>query len=1476
MRQRVRITSLFIAVCVLISIVQPLTLPAYADTIKWLTYQNEDFSDANQLALFSLNGQAKAKTDSKGRQVIRLTEAAGNQYGTAFNKKLISTSNHYSFSTFFKFRMNETNSSSPADGITFTVQAQSNNAGSVGVGIGYGGITPSFAVKYDTYKNDSPANDPSNNYIGLAVNGNINNTNPNWYNANLNGISLAGGEDLYSWIDYDGNNKTVKVYLSKTSQRPAAPLLETSGIDLDEVFAGKAGVYAGFTAATGGSMETHDILSWYFVNDLDPIDTENYVYKQAPTDIRIQTIPSGQPGQYQLLATVYDVNGNPVEGAPITFSSGQGELTDTSLTSGSNGQAATLLNYGSNPPSGEITVSTVGGAYVTVEVPPAPVKLTAGTTAGTADRLSWNSVTQATYYNLYKDGILYASNIHEPFFTVTGLTPGEFASFTVTAVTSNESGAVESGPSNGVTLPVPLDLSIDSTKYNLPTGAVHQTVVSSVYSDGTIMDVTEYSLFSSTDGKVATVRPDGVVTAVGAGTTVVAAVYNGKTVTANVTVNIEAPAALDVEQITSNSAKLSWTAVPYAQAYEIYDNGQLIASGISEPGYELTGLLPGTSHSFTVKAVSNGIKSPASDNIEATTTALRDLLIDPASITLVPGDVHQPQLTAVKLDESVQDVTGKAVYVSSDPNVASVDADGNVTAIAPGTAVITALYEGITVTETVIVQNGQLSYTLEFSVAPDSIIGDGKTPVTITAKATAEDGSPVAGVPVQFTLGSGEILNGVTNEQGIAAATYTPQSIQGIIPVRESVVATATDPSSGLVQTASSQLVYYPAAVKGIVFDQITGQPAAGASVAVEADYDGDGIVDFSAEVITGEDGVYQVPVPRGDFTYQLSIQTPVQIEGQTVVLKQTQSVIVGTLPAVGEIIESHNKLSGQLFFAAAAGQAAPVPAGNLFGTGQAYAEIQGLDGSSFNQTLPLDTEGRFEVEQIPAGKYKVSYQLIAPDGTLLAGPSAIVDVKVDENGQLGVLYSLVDPYGTVTDALTGSQLSDVKVELYWADTELNKQNGRTPNTLVDLPLLSGFQPNQNENPQLTDSAGQYAWMTFPQGDYYIVASKSGYAVYSTLDSKPTIPAAEGSGSYIENGILHVEQDILAFDFAMQPVQKSSSSSTQAPAANLGLSLSVDSSQVREEGQSAFTVNYTNLGTTTLSTGDLTITLPEGAELVSAEGATVNGRVLTWTISNLPASGSGSFEFIVKWGTLDKANEQYDILGQLTVAGNAVQASVKVNVYSDRFGELQHTRYILGYPDKQFKPNGSLTRAELAAIVARLTENETVSYNLPFSDIRAGHWATNYIRIAAEHGYFTGDASGKFRPDAAVTRGELASVMARFLELQASAPSAAHFSDTAGHWSGNAVEALYNGNFLTGYPDGSFKPNNVITRVEAVTLINRMLYRGPLLGLSPQFPDVPENHWGFGDVQEATSSHEAVRNADGSEQWTRALSDDVQ
>ncbi|TDF98798.1 S-layer homology domain-containing protein [Paenibacillus piri] len=1508
-RYKAKWISWTMMLCMVISMLQPFALPAYAASeTKWVTYKNDEFfSSANQRNLFSLNGDTKEATDNEGRKVLRLTRAIDNLFGTAFNQKLIAPKNKYSFSTFFKFRMTKVQSSAPADGITFTIQAQSNNAGKVGSGIGYGDISPSFAVKYDTWKNtENNINDPSSNYIGLAKNGDVRNTDSAWYkdldktSTNLTGgsqVKLSDGNDHYTWIDYDGNAKNVKVYISNSETRPTLPLLDVNGIDLEEIFQGKPGVYAGFTAATGGSYEIHDIVSWYFINDLDPIDTAKFTkdaYRQAPTDVKVTTTPTGEPGKFKVTATLLDVDDNPVPDAPVTLSSSpQGTVVDrngiplTGLISDSSGQATGFIEFGDAIPNGTatITAASVGGAYETAPI----LLLSTGTTPATANTLTWSKIADATSYNLYKNETLYYSSpsVTNVTYEVMDMTPGENAVFTVKAV----KGGAEILDSNPVWLPALLKLELDSYGYTLPYGSTHQTVVRTVYSDTARNgNVTGQSNYNSSAGHVATVGPDGLVTPVGAGTTVIQAVYGGKRVQATVTVPIDAPTGVTAKDVTSTGATINWNAVPLAQSYNIYDNGVLIASGVTGTSYNVTGLTPGTDHNFTVSAVSNNIESAQSNGSNTTTTALRELKADPASYTLPIGATHQTKTTAVYLDESIKDVTRQATYTSSNPGVVSVDANGVITAVAPGTATITVTFDGKTTTQTIVVQDSVPQYKVTLSASPDSVVGDGNSKVTLQASVVSTSGSPVAGVPVTFHFGNNSAadVTAITNEQGIASMEYTAPALQSTKPVNEVITATVTEPQSGLSAQQSISIDYMPAFVQGVVIDQVTGKPVANATVSVNADFNGDGIIDFVSTVTTGPDGSYKIGVPRGNFTYTMNIETPVQVGNKTVTLKTTQKATVGPITGVGQKIDPANKISGDLFIATSSTDPSSHPTvSSLFGNGNVVATIKDANGTVVS-TVPLNDDGNFSLENVPQGKYVVTYQIKAPDGSILAGPS--VNISVNQNGEVGVVYSLIDPYGIVTDVVTGQVLSGVNVTLYWADTELNKQKGRTPHTPVTLPELPKFAPNQNHNPQVTTGAGEYGWMVHPDGDYYIVASKTGYLNYSTLDAKPNQPAAEGSDSYIKDGIIHIGTDILAFDFAMRKISTNRPSggggggggSAYAPtAADLSLNLSIDKNLVKEIDQSTVTVNYKNLSSSTLTDGKVTITIPAGAQVVDANGGTVDGNKITWDVANIPAGEGGSFKVVLKWDSITSMDAQYDILGQFAVNSNATDpittdGKVQVKVFSDRFGNLKHQRYILGYPDGKFHPDNSLTRAELAAIVARLTENVKVDGTLAYNDVQENHWAANYIKIATKHGYFSGFEDGSFRPEAQVSRGELASVMARFLKLNVSTAGDLHFTDIEGHWAADAIEELYRGKFLAGYPNGVFKPQDSIRRVEAVTMINRMLYRGPLKGMEPLFPDVDASHWGFGDVQEATASHGSVRNDDGSETWMSKLGDEVQ
>ncbi|WP_312505293.1 lectin-like domain-containing protein, partial [Lysinibacillus sp.] len=305
----------------------------------WLTYKFDNFPMDTVNQLFTLNGTAAVPG---GSDIIRLTSATPLQSGAVFNKDAMCPKNNYSFSTAFSFSMNNANPAGASDGLTFTISTKSTSEKADGGGLGYYGINPSFAVKYDTFLNDV-YKDPSSNYIGLAENGSVVNqtgrfTDLNQYNTdNGTNFVLSNGTQYYSWIDYDGLSQIVQVRLGTSPDRASSNIvLSVNNVDLGAIFGGQP-IHAGFTASTGyPNYENHDINSWYFVNDLAPITTLNPQnnYKQAPSSVELATEPIGNSGEYNVTATLLDPLGNPVSGASLdTFTSTSGVLT------GPNGEA---------------------------------------------------------------------------------------------------------------------------------------------------------------------------------------------------------------------------------------------------------------------------------------------------------------------------------------------------------------------------------------------------------------------------------------------------------------------------------------------------------------------------------------------------------------------------------------------------------------------------------------------------------------------------------------------------------------------------------------------------------------------------------------------------------------------------------------------------------------------------------------------------------------------------------------------------------------------------------------------------------------------------------------------------------------------------------------------------------------------------------------------------------------------------------
>ena len=204
-----------------------------------------------------------------------------------------------------------------------------------------------------------------------------------------------------------------------------------------------------------------------------------------------------------------------------------------------------------------------------------------------------------------------------------------------------------------------------------------------------------------------------------------------------------------------------------------------------------------------------------------------------------------------------------------------------------------------------------------------------------------------------------------------------------------------------------------------------------------------------------------------------------------------------------------------------------------------------------------------------------------------------------------------------------------------------------------------------------------------------------------------------------------------------------------------------------------------------------------------------------------------------------------------------------------------HFAYVYGYPDGHIGPHDRITRAEVAAIFFRLLREDVRAENQtsesPFDDVAADAWYVTEVSTLARLGVFVGKAPGVFAPDAAISRAEFAAVCARFDQSKVSAVGV--FSDVAGHWAEQYIRHAAALGWVQGYPDGSFRPGNGVTRAETITMINRVLRRAPgskddLLPGMKTWPDNPEEAWYYLAVQEATNGHEFHRKADDHEKWT--------
>lgn len=207
-----------------------------------------------------------------------------------------------------------------------------------------------------------------------------------------------------------------------------------------------------------------------------------------------------------------------------------------------------------------------------------------------------------------------------------------------------------------------------------------------------------------------------------------------------------------------------------------------------------------------------------------------------------------------------------------------------------------------------------------------------------------------------------------------------------------------------------------------------------------------------------------------------------------------------------------------------------------------------------------------------------------------------------------------------------------------------------------------------------------------------------------------------------------------------------------------------------------------------------------------------------------------------------------------------------------------HFAYVQGYPNGTVKPAGNITRAETAAILFRLMDDASrktyYSTKSGFRDVASGSWYNTYVATLNNAGVITDSSNGYFRPNEAITRAELAAMLAKFSETTSAAN---YFNDvSAKYWAANAIAICAKLGWITGYPDGTFRPDRNVTRAELMAMINRATGRAPksadafLPGMKTWI-DNTSDKWYYLDVQEATNSHSYT--VKGSETWTALTSD---
>ena len=329
-----------------------------------------------------------------------------------------------------------------------------------------------------------------------------------------------------------------------------------------------------------------------------------------------------------------------------------------------------------------------------------------------------------------------------------------------------------------------------------------------------------------------------------------------------------------------------------------------------------------------------------------------------------------------------------------------------------------------------------------------------------------------------------------------------------------------------------------------------------------------------------------------------------------------------------------------------------------------------------------------------------------------------------------------------------------------------------------------------------------------------------------------------------------------------------------------------DKIKFEPEEEILYYVDYYNGSSSKVSNAKIVVDLPTYLEGIKAsDGGRVSSNKVTWNLGTLNKGEYGRVSFTAQY-TSEKYNEKIITVPAKIYAGSSLKdtSTVRNLIYcEDASGSGSHSAYCVGYPSGAFRPNGNITRAELATMVANI-EGISSTYRGQFTDVQ-GHWAADKIQACVERGYMNGLGYNYFGAEQYATRADLAYAIAAILGVEDLEPVFVYSSDVAYSDARCAMEQLLRLGIMDGYADGTSKPEKNITRAETVTIINNYLFRGELYtrgynysynyntnynyggnSYILQFTDLTPSHWAYGHIMEATNNHRYVRAIDGNEE----------